>query len=370
MSDFRPSVPPLAAILALACQISSATAFGVETAVPVTAVVAERSDGIVREFTLTGTITARREARLSSRADGLVAEVAVDEGSVVREGDVVLSLDTRLAEIALDLIRVEIEAAEIAVAEAKRREEEVRELSLSGGFPKSEAATRVSELRLREVELRRLQLREEEQAELIERHGLVAPFGGVISRKIAEAGEWVDTGTPVLELVETEAPRFDLQVPQEFLARISRAETLAVKLDAFPETLLAAEISAMVPVKDRTSRTFLTRLALTDPEKMASPGMSGTATVTYRSAASESVRIPRDAVVRFPDGAVKVWIVEASPEGDLVRSRPVKVGGSLGEFTEVVEGLEGGERIVLKGNEGLREEQSVRVQAVEKAPAP
>lgn len=353
------------AFVAVLCGSAHGWLGGAERPAPVTAVVAERFDGIVREFTLTGTVTAQREARLSSRAEGLVARVAVDEGSVVQPGEVILSLDTKPAEIDLKLIQAEIETARIRVTEAKRREEEVRELSRSGGFPKSEAETLVSELRMREAELRQLEVRAEQQSELIARHHLVAPFSGVISRKIAEEGEWVATGTPVLELVEMESPRFDLQVPQEFLARITRAESLTVRLDAFPEASLAAGIVAMVPVKNPATRTFLTRLHVEDPEGRVAPGMSGTAVISYRSATEEAIRLPRDAIVRFPDGSVKVWMIESSSAGDLVRSRQIKTGGSLGEFSEVFEGLEGGERIVLKGNEGLREGQMVRVQAVE-----
>lgn len=358
-------------IAALALSLAASGPAGAEEpASLVTVIVAEKTDGIAREFSLTGTVTARREARLSSRTEGLVAEVKVDAGSLVREGDTLLVLDTRLGEITLDRIRAERTAAEIAVAEAKRRAEEVRELSRTGGFPKTEAEARVAEQRLREAEWMQLQVREEEQGELLARHSLVAPFGGVIRRKLAEAGEWVDTGTPVLELVETENPRFDLQVPQEFLERISRAVSFRVKLDAFPETLLEAEVEAMVPVKDPSTRTFLTRLSLKDARKLAAPGMSGTATVTYRTGDSNSVRIPRDAVVRFPDGSIKVWIVGSNPEGDRVASRAIRTGGSLGEYTEVVEGLEGGERVVLKGNEGLHENQAVRVEAGPEAPAP
>lgn len=348
---------------------SSFPVFAEEGPSPVVAVLAEKTDGISREFSLTGTVTARREARLSSRTEGLVAEMKVDEGSLVKPGDVLATLDPKLAEISLEMIRAEIAEAEAEVTEARRREEEVREISRTGGFAKSEAETRKTQVRIREAVLRRLQVREQEQAELIERHRLVAPFGGVISRKIAEAGEWVETGTPVVELVETEKPRFDLQVPQEYLARLSAAEKVLVTLDSFPNKTLEAAIEVMVPVKDAISRTFLTRLELKDPDRLAAPGMSGKATITFRLGSEETVRVPRDVVVRFPDGTAKVWIVSEGDSGAKVASRLIRTGGTLGAFTEVVEGLEGGELVVLKGNEGLREEQAVQVNRETAPPA-
>lgn len=358
-ADFR--LPLAAGTLLFA--VAPATVRSEEAPARVVTAIAEKTEGLPGEFTLTGTVTARREAKLSSRTDGLVAEVKVDEGSLVKPGDVLAVLDSRLATIALDMIRAEIAQGEAELAEAKRREEEVREISKTGGFAKSEAETRKTAVRIREAALLRLRVREQEQLELIERHRLVAPFGGVISEKIAEAGEWVETGTPVVQLVETEGTRFDLRVPQEFLSRISATERVSVVLDAFPEKILEAKIGVMVPVKDTASRTFLTRLELTDPERLAAPGMSGTARLLHRSGRRDAVRVPRDAVVRLPDGTAKVWIVTEAPAGAVAASREIRAGASLGEHTEILEGLAGGERIVLKGNEGLRENQPVAADA-------
>lgn len=361
MPMFSHRLPALFAALAAAgAPFHGVSVRAEEAPSPVIAVLAEAANGVVREFRLTGTVSARREARLSSRTDGLVAAVLVDEGSLVKPGEVLATLDTKLATIQLEMIRAEIAQAEVELAEAKRREEEVREISQTGGFAKSEADTRKTAVRIREAALRRLQVRAEEQSELIERHRLIAPFGGVISEKIAEEGEWVETGTPVVQLVETENVRFDLQVPQEFLARVAAIERIQVYLDAFPNKPLGATVQVMVPVKDTVSRTFLTRLSLEDPEKLSAPGMSGTAVASYRTDQAASVRIPRDAVVRFPDGTAKVWIVVGEDGNEKVVSRKVRTGGTLGEFTEVTEGLKGGERVVLKGNEGLREDQSVK----------
>jgi multidrug efflux pump subunit AcrA (membrane-fusion protein) len=138
---------------------------------------------MLRTLSLTGTVTARRQARLSSRETGLVMEVRVDAGSMVREGDVLMTLDTRLADIALELIRAEIAQGQIELDDARRLENEVRDLVASGGFARSEAESRKSAVRVSEANLLQLQAREREQIEMIERHQLVAPFGGVISRE-------------------------------------------------------------------------------------------------------------------------------------------------------------------------------------------
>ncbi len=361
------SFPPLrsaaraALLLGVWTLVSIGSPLSAADVVPVEVTTAQRSNEVTKTFSSTGTVTSRRRAMLSSRTTGLVEEVSVDAGSRVGKGQTLAKLDTKLAEIELDLIRAEIEGARVELEDAKRRADEVKDLTASGGFARTQARTIEAEVRLDEVALKRLEVREIQQLEQIDRHLLVAPFSGAIAAKMTEAGEWVDTGTPVLELVEMERNWFDIQVPQEFLAPIRDAEGVTVTLDAYPDVSLEGSISVVVPVKDQVSRTFLTRFDLVDPDGLASPGMSGTADVSWRSSEGESVKIPRDAVVRFPDGSAKVWIVEKAEESLQVRSRIIRTAGALGEFAEVTEGLEGGETVVVRGNEGLQEGQKVEV---------
>ena len=363
ISVSRTSLVPLIAAFVAVSHLHS------EDAVPVEVMTAKLSENVAREFSLTGTVTSQRQARLSSRTEGLVSELAVDAGSEVSKDDVLMTLDTRLAEIELDLIEAEIEAAEVELEDAKRRVEEVAELVKKGGFPKSQAESLEAAVRIRSAELKRLQVRRAAQQERIERHKLVAPFSGVIGRKLTEAGEWVDTGNPVVELIETARVWFDLRVPQEFLAPVRGAEKVEVVLDAFPDAPLDGKIAVMVPVKDEVSRTFLTRLEMEDPDGQAAPGMSGKARIFWRPAEGSTVKVPRDAVVRFPDGSANVWVVETEGENGAGKAmrRDIKTAGAMGELVEVVSGLKGGESVVIRGNEGLREGQPVMVRDVDES---
>ena len=224
--------------------------FADDPAVVVETVTAVRSDSVLSEWQMTGTVVSKRNAKLSSRSEGLVEKVLVDAGSRVEKGEALLTLDTRLAEIELDLIRADIETAKVQLEDAEREREEVRKLTSSGAFAKSEAASRETAARISAAEVKALEVREKQQLEQIERHRLVAPFSGTIARKTTEAGEWVETGTPVLELIETDSLWFDLQVAQESLAAVQAVESADVQLDAFPSENLKAKIDVVVSVKD------------------------------------------------------------------------------------------------------------------------
>ena len=352
----RPTVPII--LLALV-----GVAFGEEErAVPVEIMTVLRSAEVVEEIRLTGTVSSQRRARLSPRSVGLVESVEVDAGDEVKKGATLLRMDSRLAEIELKLVRAQIETAEIQRKDAIRRFDEVKELIDDGAFAKTEAGTLQASAAISGADLKVLKVKEQQAQERIERHRLVAPFSGIIARKATESGEWVDTGTMVLELVETGALWFDLQVAQEFVAALRGAERAEGTLDSYPGHTLEAEVDVVVPVKDPVSRTFLTRLTFKDGEKLASPGMSGTATLFYRPRNESATVVPRDAVVRTADGTATVWIVTETGNRATVRAVKIRTAGGLGKVIEVTEGLQGGEKVVVRGNEGLTENQAVSVQ--------
>ncbi len=315
---------------------------------------------IVTRLELTGSVTARRQARLSARASGLIRKLHVDAGDVVKAGDVLLELDDDLAKIALERVTVEREQAEHELTEARRLETEAKNLAKTGAFARSEAESRETALKVGMTALRRTEVMESEQKSIIERYRLPAPFDGVISGKLAEEGEWVQTGTPVVQLVETGSLSLDVQAPQEIYAQLAANPTLSIKLDAFPDRTLAGKLAVIVPVQDDVARTFLARIEMDDPDGLAAPGMSGRAIFEFRGK-GEVLQVPRDAVVRFPDGTAKVWIVTEVDGKNLAASRDVELGQALTGSIEILAGIESGARVVVRGNESLREGQAVEV---------
>jgi RND family efflux transporter MFP subunit len=205
--------------------------------------------GTVREvLTLTGTVTSTRAADLSSRVSGLVARVHVDAGTRVKAGDLLIELDDALARLELDRVRAAEDETRIRLAEAERLRDEAVRLVADRNIPKSQADTAEAEVRIAAAALVRIEAERRRQEELVARHRLVAPFTGVVGRKLTEAGEWVDTGTPVLELVAVDEIRVDVQVPQERYGDLVAGAEVAVRADGLPGQVFAGRMSTIVPV--------------------------------------------------------------------------------------------------------------------------
>lgn len=327
-------------------------------AVPVT-VVAPRSAQVTDELRLTGTLTAERSARLSPRVDGLVARVRVDAGDRVRAGAPLVELDSTVASHALDRARAQTAEARARSGEATRLAVEARRLVAEKHLPQTELARREADAELAAAALVASEAYEREQAELVRRHVVPAPFAGVVARRLTEAGEWVSRGTPVIELVATDRVRLDLQAPQERFAAIREEAVVKVFADALGGRSLAGRIVARVPVSDPSARTFLVRVVVDEAEGRLLPGTSATAVIGLPSA-KQALVIPRDALLRYPDGSHTVFVLRDGPDGLTAVERPVKLGGG-GAQVEVLEGIEPADRVVVRGNERLRSGQPVRV---------
>ena len=337
----------------------AASSLAQSPAVPVVAVEAKR-EIVTESLSLTGTVTARQQASLSSRITGLVQSVAVDAGSYVKQGDALLTLDPTLAELAAQSADADRAQAQTQLAESKRLLEEMRRLLASQSVPETQFLNREAAANMAASASRRADVAHHQSLELLARHTVVAPFSGVITRKLTEAGEWVSTGAPVLRLVALENARVDVQVPQERLAAILNDTPVEFTLDSGSDQSIEGRITARVPVSNPDTRTALVRIEPVDTTIALPPGKSVRVTFHLRSD-RPVLTVPSDALVRRADGTVTVML--AQPDGDQFKATASRVdlGHTFSDHIEILAGLEPGQLVIIRGNETVREGQLIRL---------
>ncbi|MDO8862949.1 efflux RND transporter periplasmic adaptor subunit [Haliea sp. E1-2-M8] len=346
------------ALVALLVALAPARA---DTAVPV--VVATSAEvPILRELSLQGSVTAERNARLSVAIGGLVTAMEVDTGDRVEAGDLLLELDPELARLQRDAASARAAQARIRRDDARRRLEEARVLLPQRGI--AETAVRDLEAALAEAEATGEQAQAEAalQEALLARHSLRAPFAGVISKRLTDLGEWLDPGQPVFELVGMDGLLLDFAVPENHLASLSPGAAVKFVPGARPAAEHGGTIESVVPVAEPGARTFLLRVrpdAGVAPDLL--PGMSVTAQLQLATGRS-GVTVPRDAILRYPDGRVVVWSVEKEADGAGVAvENVVTTGLAFGGRIEISAGLAAGSQVVVRGNEALQPGQALAV---------
>ena len=327
---------------------------------PVTVAQAETAP-VVDVVHVNGTVTSPQTAVLSPSVAGLVETVRVDAGDRVDKGQVLVTLDRELEELSLQRARAEAAQATTALDDAKRRLTEAERIGPTQAIAESAIKSLRAEVERAKASLDAATAAVMQQEAVVRRHAVRAPFAGVVSRRISEVGEWVNPGNGLVELVATDRLRFDFRVPQSHYTQLEEETPVEIVVDAVADLVIAGHVQAIVPVKDPGARTFLLRVVADSSAPLnVTPGMSARAKLRI-DAHRSGVVIPRDALLRYPDGRNTVWVVADEGGSAVVHEKRVETGIEFDNLVEIRSGIEPGATVVTRGNEVLRDGQSVTV---------
>lgn len=333
-----------------------------ETALPVS-VAPITAISIAEEIKLTGNLLAKRTSMLSAQVDGIVKAIHVDDGSTVTLDEAIVDLDTDIALINKSTANAALAEADAALAEAKRRHGELSELKTQSHASKTSVAAALAQISLDSAARARIASELRRANALLEKHYVSAPFAGIINRKLVEVGQWVDTNTPLVELVDTTTLRLEIPVPQYYFADVTETTPIKIRFDALPDKVLESTVTNIIPISNDTSRTFRIRVDIPNQDRSLAPGMTAKTTLRLGSTDNtQSLIAPRDALIRKPDNTRTLWIVEEIDGIHKVKEMPVTIGRSYRGGIEILSDNVGqGVKVVIRGNEILRPGQSVTI---------
>ncbi|MCB9741169.1 MAG: efflux RND transporter periplasmic adaptor subunit [Alphaproteobacteria bacterium] len=312
-----------------------------------------RAGELSDSWTTLGDVVALDQAELAPGASGPMAKVLVREGDAVKRGELLAELDT-------DLALARLRAAEAAEAEAAEAQAQA-ERALARAEKVADGVIAPLELEQLRSQVTQSTARHQSQSAAVAlaraelgRHRLRAPFDGRVTARSVDPGDWVNAGQISLAMVSTEDLEVRVEVSQELLRKLETGAAAELE-GALPQE---AEVVALVPALDPTSRTALVRLRPTQAGLMPGESVSVRFPVTW---GGEGLLVPRDALVLGPDSARLVRVVDGAAE-----SLPVEVL-ARGESEALVrgEGLQAGDVLVTRGNERLRPGQAVSIRGAE-----
>ncbi|MCU7929363.1 MAG: efflux RND transporter periplasmic adaptor subunit [Candidatus Thiodiazotropha sp. (ex Codakia rugifera)] len=349
--------------LVLMAFIYGSVAFGQQRG-PMVLVDLAKEVALIEEVPITGSVISTRIAKLSTEVSGIVESMAIKIGDPVRTGDEILQLNSELDRLSLAAARAATEIAIQELEDAKRRLDDAKTLAKRHSVSANEIESLAAEVRIDGAGVKRFRAEQQRQAAQLKRHKLIAPFAGVISRRLVEQGEWIQPGDTVVELIATEGLRIDFRVPQSVYAKLDKATKIHIRLDALPGQAFDGLIETIIPVTDPDTRTFLIRTALEDLQAKLVPGMSASGVLRLNTG-TRGVVVDRDALIRYPDGRVTVWAVNQEGERTTVSELPVQTGLSFNGKVAINSGLAADTTVVVQGNEALRDGQGVSIKRAE-----
>ena len=319
-----------------------------------------RQSPVIRKLELSGTVSSPHSSQISTSVEGHVSAVHYDSGAIVKQGDLLLELDAELEQAAYEQSEAQAKQAAGEVADAERRLRIAESLAERNYGPQNEVEARQAEVEIDTATHEGYIAEQKRRQVIVARHKLPAPFDGVISERMVEVGQWVTPGTAVFELVAMKNFRIDVPVPQEYYARMREGADVALQFDTLPGEKVPAKIGALIPVSDPDARTFTVRVLPTRDDIPITPGMSARVLIDLDTGRRD-VAVSRDALIRYPDGRVTVWVLQDDGNKMSVTERRIEIGLAFDGLVQVLSGLEAGERVVVRGNESLREGQTVRL---------
>lgn len=337
------------------------SAYGQEPPPAPVSVVEAATAPVYEEIPLTASVTARRLSQISPKVGGLISVVLVDDGNEVKQGDPLLRLDRVMAEIELTQARAELNEARARLKEAKRQRDEAAELVKDNSIASTSYEASVAEVEINAAAVSRLEAGVMIREETLARHTIYAPFDGIVTGKLIEAGEWVDTRTTLFELAEIDVLRIVIPVPQYYFNQIEIGTAVRIRFDSLPDRVFYEKITGKVPMGSSSARTFPVLIDMRNTDRMISPGMSARVRIQLEQI-GEALLVPRDAIIKRPDGSESVWVVDQEKGVFKAKSIQIQTGKAFNGNLEVVEGLLNiGDKVVVRGNEILRPNEVVRI---------
>lgn len=353
------------AMTALAPLIAPAPAAADE---PVLVVVdAVRSEPLSETVPVIGRLVALESGDIATRVPGTVAQVAVRVGERVKAGAVLATLIADRATAERDLRAAEVAAAEAAVASARarlalKRQEVGRldSLKASPAFGEARYLDLRQEVQIAEAELAqaeatvapvRAQLRLAEIA--LADSTIRAPYDGVVTRRFADVGAYLQTGAPVASLIDDQLLEVEADVPAPRLAGLTSGAGVLVQID---ESRVPASVRAVLPVENTQTRTRTVRFR-TALDAIHDRAANRAVTVHIPAAPRrEALTVHKDAIL-YRAGQTQVFRA-ANGHAAL---QTVRLGDATFERFEVLDGLAAGDVVIIRGNERLKPDQEITI---------
>ena len=310
-----------------------------------------KTDSWQGQLSAVGTIAPVKGVALSNDAAGVVSKIRFESGALVKEGEVLVELDTSVerAQLASAVVR-----HDLALVNAGRSRALIKEqVTTQAQVDTDEAQAKSSATDAQTIQAQ------------IARKIVRAPFSGRLGIRAVNVGQYLNPGTTLTVLQAVGAVYVDFSLPQQQLAAITVGMPVKVSIEGSSEPAVDGSIAAIDPTVDSTTRMLKLRATVPNPDDKLSPGMFAKVGVVLPDQ-GQVVTVPLTAVVHASFGD-SVFVVEdkksdspgsrttaAGQPIKTARQQFVRLGQARGDFVAVLDGVTAGQELVTAGAFKLR----------------
>lgn len=295
---------------------------------------------------------------LGADADGTIARIAVENGTAVKAGDLLVEFDTTVED-------AQLAASEARLAIVKLDRDRALELREKNTISQAELDQNDAQLKqtVADVEALRAQVAKKK---------VRAPFDGRVGIRLVNVGQYVSRGAALLPLQKLNPIYVNFTIPQRYLPQLKVGQSMKVRVDAFTDRVFEGKITAINPEVDASSRNVSAQATLENPDEILRSGMFARVEVEM-PADKPAVIVPATSIAYASYGN-SIYVIEKmkkktkgkdgkETEEEYLGARQqfVKIGDTRGDQVAIIDGLKAGETVVTSGVFKLRNGAHVEV---------
>lgn len=311
-------------------------------------VVVLQEQTISRSLVRPATLAPRLEVRIFNQEEGRLTSLLQYEGDQVAEGEVLARLDDRVLQASLNKAAATLKQARLDLNRLERLVK--REMVSAEAIERARTAMVVAQA---EVSLLRTRL---------DYSVIRAPFAGVVSARLAEPGDVLAKFSHLLTLTSPSPLLAEVKVSELWLPNLAVGDEVSLTIDALPGKRFSAAIDRIYPGIDPASRQGVAEVVLDPVPAGARPGQF--CRVTFRSPPSPVLLVPFAALQYDSEGEFVMRI----GEDDKAQRVAVQTGDGVADQLQVLDGLQAGDRVVVRGLLGLKQGSKVVVRDGDEQP--
>jgi membrane fusion protein, multidrug efflux system len=297
------------------------------------------------QLSAVGTLRAARGVDVTTEVAGLVRSINFKSGDEVKAGQILAQLN---AEPDIAQLRALEAAADLAATVYERDKAQLAAEVISKAQVDADAA---------DLKSKRAQVAQ--QAAMVERKTLRAPFSGKVGISIVNPGQYLNPADKLVTLQTIDPIYIDFFLPQQQLMQVSIGQSVTVTTDAFKSITFAGKVSAISPKVDPSTRNVQVEAVVTNSKKQLLPGMFANAKVSSGEP-NRYITLPQTAITYNPYGET-VFVVKPSDNKDakgnasLVAQQVfVTTGPTRGDQVAILKGIDPGTLVVTSGQVKLK----------------
>lgn len=301
-----------------------------------------RAEAVNGEQGFSGTIEESSGASLSFASAGTIKRIYVDEGQMVRQGQLIAELDQTTMKNAYTISKTSLEQAQDTYNRMK-------ELHDAGSLPEMQWITV-------ENQLKSATAQEAMARKSLADTKLYAPFSGYIASKDAEIGQNTSPGMPVVRLVNIGNVKVKISVPEDDVQRIQKGSSMKIVVPALGNREFSGRVTERGVSADPRSRTYEVKATILNGDRQLLPGMICQAFTNYMQGTT-GVFIPANLVQLDSDNKTFVWVVN----GDKAVKREIVISGETAQGAQVGGGLSSGDKLIVAGQQKVSNGMKVEI---------